>query len=410
MLKHLVQNEFALVSVGTLCDTTDDMKDFVFSKSRVLVAMVVTAGIVFSAPAPIKRGPLINGSAPKTVVAPKAAPAPAKKVVAAPMKKAPAKPVVAKPVAAKPAPVVAKKPSAPPPSAPAVVGQGPKAPYRGAIAVDADSGRVLFADNEHVTGRPASVTKLMTFLLVLEDIQAGRYTGQDRAFGSSLAATMEPSKVDICPGQSMTIHDLLLSIMLKSANDAAEVLAEHAAFIRSGGARNTQPPPHVKPEALRDAFVARMNRRAQELGMKDTRYASPNGLPPPPRSKRGFDVSTASDLVKLARVLVKMPTALTYTSRAGCSVMDGNGKPRPLQNHNHFIPKNTDPKHLCTPVEGCDGLKTGFTNASGSSIVLTAHRRGRRVIVVVLSSAGRHEREAAAGRLLRDALDAVSIW
>ena len=401
------------------------MKNPRLSRLFALTVLCAAAGIALAAPPPIKKGPLIGGAPAKTVAAPaKTVAAPAKTVAApatpAPATPAPAKPVAAakkapppRPVAAKPKPAVAaKKPSAPvpPPQPAAVAGNGPRAPYRGAIAVDADSGRVLFADHEHTTAYPASVTKLMTFLLVLEDIQAGRYTVQDYAFGSPLAASMEPSKVDIRPGQKMTIHDLLLSIMVKSANDAAEVLAEHAAFIRSGGARNTPPNPTVKPEDLRNAFIARMNRRAQELGMTSTRYASPNGLPPPRGSKRGFDVSTASDLVKLARALVRMPMALSYTSRAGCTVTDGNGKPLPLQNHNYFVPKNNDPKRLCTPVEGCDGLKTGYTAVSGSSIVLTARRRGRRVVVVVLGSAGRHEREAAAGRLLRDALDAVSIW
>ena len=196
--------------------------------------------------------------------------------------------------------------------------------------------------------------------------------------------------------------------MVKSANDAAETLAEHAALahLRRHGA----PPQEVPPADLCAAFVARMNRRAQELGMRDTRYASPNGLPPPRGSKRGFDVSTAADLVELGKVLVRMPKALSYTSCPSCTVTDGAGKPLTLVGHNYFIPKNPDPKHLCTPLPECDGLKTGFTNASGSSIMLTAHRNGRRVIVVVLGSAGRHEREAAAGHILRDALDAISIW
>ena len=74
------------------------------------------------------------------------------------------------------------------------------------------------------------------------------------------------------------------------------------------------------------------------------------------------------------------------------------------------MPRNLDPQHLAKSIPECDGLKTGYTAASGSSIVLTAMRNGRRVVVVVLGSAGRHEREAAAGRILRDALDAVSIW
>ena len=294
-----------------------------------------------------------------------------------------------------------------PPPAPAA-SYGPRAPYRGAIAVDADTGRVLFADNMRTPGYPASVTKLMTFLLVLEDVQAGLYRLDDRAVASPLAASMEPSSVGLRPGQSMTIHDLLLSIMVKSANDAAETLAEHAALahLRRRGA----PPQDVSPADLCAAFVARMNRRAQELGMRDTRYASPNGLPPPGGSKRGFDVSTAADLVELGKVVVRMPKALSYTKRPWCKVTDGSGKPLLLAAHNYFLPGTKDKDGLGAPVPGCDGLKTGYTAASGSSIILTASRNGRRVIVVVLGSAGRHNREKAAGAILRDALDAICIW
>ena len=355
-------------------------------------AWLVATSWMFAAPAPIQRGQLKHGAplqAEQKSVPAKPAPAkaaPAKKTAppkAAPAKKpAPAKPALAK----KPAPVKPASAKAPPP-APAA-SYGPRTPYRGAIAVDADTGRILFADNMRTPGYPASVTKLMTFLLVLEDVQAGLYRLDDRAVASPLAASMEPSSVGLRPGQSMTIHDLLLSIMVKSANDAAETLAEHAALahLRRRGA----PPQEVPPADLCAAFVARMNRRAQELGMRDTRYASPNGLPPPRGSKRGFDVSTAADLVQLGKVIVRMPKALSYTSCPSCTVTDGAGKPLTLVGHNYFIPKNPDPKRLCTPLPECDGLKTGFTNASGCSIMLTAHRNGRRVIVVVLGSAGRH--------------------
>jgi len=287
-------------------------------------------------------------------------------------------------------------------------GRGPRAPYRGAIAVDAASGRVLFADKETNLAYPASVTKLMTFLLVLEDVQRGAYKLTDRATASRYATTMEPSSVGIKPGESMTIEDLLYSIMVKSANDAAMVLAENAAWHR-GGAQGPFPV-EAKDHAWCDAFVARMNRRAHELGMKDTRYASPNGLPPGTREKRGFDTSTASDIAKLCRAVVKIPGALKYTSCTKRMVVDGSGQKAGLSTHNYFLPGSFDKDGCARPVEGCDGLKTGYTMASGSSIALTASRYGRRVVVVVLGSAGRHEREAAAGRILRDALDAVSLW
>ena len=390
-------------------------------KSYVSALLLAIAVLSSAAPAPIKRGPLISGGAKQTASAKAAAPAKALPQKAAPVKAAPAKAVAPAKVApakvaasAKAAPAknmpakaasskaVAAKPKAQAEARPAVASAAPRTPYRGAIAVDADTGRVLFADGERTTAYPASVTKLMTFLLVLEDLRDGVYGLQSRVEASALAASMEPSSVGLRAGQSMTVRDMLLSIMVKSANDAAEALAEHSAKARGSAA--------ATPAELCAAFVERMNRRAQSLGMRDTRYASPNGLPPPRGSKRGFDVSTAADLAKLGRVIVRMPKALEYTSRTSCKVTDGSGKPLTLVGHNYFIPGAVDSRHFCTPVEGCDGLKTGFTAASGCSIMLTARRNGRRVVVVVLGSAGRHEREKAAERILRDSLGAISVW
>ena len=163
-------------------------------------------------------------------------------------------------------------------------------------------------------------------------------------------------------------------------------------------------------DELRAEFVTRMNRRARELGMRDTHYISPNGLPNTYRTRREFDVSTAADLAELGKVLVRMPKALSYTSRPWCKVTDGSGNPLTLAAHNYFLPGTRDAQHLCTPMPECDGLKTGYTSESGNSIMLTAKRNGRRVIVVVLGSRGRHNREKAAGIILRDALDAICIW
>ena len=372
------------------------------SRKVVIMAMMV-AGCVAAAVPPVKKGPLINGpvrAQQSATPAKKVSTPPVKKATTSSPKTAPAK----KAPPAKKAQPAAKKPESPPEHP--LPATAPRAPYRGAIAVDASSGRVLFADNERTTGYPASCTKLMTLLLVLEDLRAGRYKLTDRATASAYAASMEPSKVDIRPGQSMTVEDLLYALMLKSANDGAIVLAEHAAKSWAGGAG-------TEAETAQDrvaTFVARMNRRAQELGMSDTRYVSPNGLPPPHGSKRGFDVSTARDLAKLGCWLATMPETFKYTSRASHTVTGGSGQPISFQNHNYFVSRNLDPQHLAKSIPECDGFKTGYTAASGSSIVLTAMRGGRRVVVVVLGSAGRHEREAAAGRILRDALDAVSIW
>ena len=282
-------------------------------------------------------------------------------------------------------------------------------PYVGAISADADSGRILFTDRADKKGYPASVTKLMTALLVVEDVEAGKYSFADRAPASQRAISQQPSSVGIKLGQTMTIGDLCKSIMVKSANDAAVVLAEYAGLHGVGA---VSPKPDAKPgqSGEYEAFIARMNARAKELGMENTVYTSANGLPPE-KDRRGnalraFDSSTAGDLLKLAHEIIKHPKILEWTSLAKTTVTDGSGNPLELYNHNNFLAGTRD-----TPkIEGCDGLKTGYTDAAGSSIVVTAKRKGRRVIVVVLSSAGRKLRDDNAARLVNDALGAVSGW
>ncbi len=276
-------------------------------------------------------------------------------------------------------------------------------PYQGAIVVDASDGKVLMADRITVKGYPASVTKLMTLLLVLEDIKEGKYTLQDTATASYLASSQEPSAIGLRAGQKMTIDDLLNAIMVKSANDGAVVLAEHSAWRRRGGTGAPSKEVFASGE-LFEAFIARMNRKAQELGMRNTRYVSPNGLPPPRGSKRGFDTSTAEDLSKLALELVKNPQVLKYTDQVTCKVIDGFGKELTFYNHNNILWKQP------YKVPEADGLKTGYNNAGGSSIIVTGVRNGHRVIVVVLGSNQRKVRDEVTAHLLRDALGAVSGW
>ena len=282
-------------------------------------------------------------------------------------------------------------------------------PYVGAISADAETGRILFTDRADKKGYPASVTKLMTALLVVEDIEAGRYGFDDRAEASQRAVSQQPSSVGIKLGQTMTIRDLCTSIMVKSANDAAVILAEYAGL---HGAGAVKPPPGAKPgqSGEYEAFIARMTARAKELGMANTVYTSANGLPPEKnragKPQRDFDSSTAGDLLKLAREVIRHPQILEWTKLARTTVTDGSGKPLEISNHNLFLAGTRD-----TPkIEGCDGLKTGYTDAAGSSIVLTATRKGRRALVVVLSSSGRKLRDDNAGRLMNDALGALSGW
>jgi D-alanyl-D-alanine carboxypeptidase (penicillin-binding protein 5/6) len=186
----------------------------------------------------------------------------------------------------------------------------------------------------------------------------------------------------------MTVDALLMSLMVKSANDAAIVLA-------------------VKSAGSLEAFVKRMNGRAKELGMTKTAYYNPNGLPAPKYGK-SFNRSTASDQLKLALEILKHPEILRYTSSKVATVIDGSGKKLSMLNSNRIL--RMDKFHIINPdgTEAVDGLKTGYINAGGSSIVLTGKRYGKRAVVVVLGASTGNIREEHAARLMNDALEAIA--
>ena len=291
-----------------------------------------------------------------------------------------------------------------------------KTPYVGAISVDAATGRVLFEDKADAEAYPASVTKLMTLLLVMEDVKAGKYSFDDKVEATADAYRSEPSWVGIKVGEKMSVRDLCAALMVESANDAAIVLGVHSA-------------------GSFDAFVARMNARAAELGMARTKYYNPNGLPPNAAKRypwKSFNVSTARDQMILARQLVKMPEVMRLTSIKTCDLVrtadgyrvavtrrtnepivetvptEGEKVVKQLRNHNNVM--RMDKLKILNPdgKEAVDGLKTGYIDAGGSSIVLTGSRKGKRAIVVVLGSSSSKERDANARRLLTDALGSLA--
>jgi len=221
----------------------------------------------------------------------------------------------------------------------------------GQICVDADTGAVLSENQADGAGHPASVTKLMTLLLTLEDVRAGKVSLRTRIGVTKEAAGTGGSQIWLAVGETFTIEDLLYALMLKSANDVAVALA-------------------VGREGSTAAFVARMNRRAAELGMTRTRFVTPNGLT---YGRGPHDTSTARDLAKLSVQLCRMPETLRFTS-ARRYVLRAPLKPMEILNHNHLLDS----------FPGCDGLKTGWTEAADASIVTTACVDGRRVIAVVL--------------------------
>lgn len=290
-------------------------------------------------------------------------------------------------------------------------------PYVGAIAADAASGRVITSDHETEEAYPASVTKLMTAFLVLEDIAAGRYSFTNMVVATPAVYMSEASWVGLKAGERMSVRDLLYAMLVESANDAAIALG-----VNSAGSF--------------DAFVAKMNARAAELGMTRTRYYNPNGLPPNPARRypwKNFNVSTAADQLRLALEVVKRPEIFEFTSVKTCDLVKtpygyrvnvtravnrpqretrlahGETIVKTLKNHNRIM--REDKLKLFNPdgSETVDGLKTGYIDAGGSSIVLTGTRAGKRAVVVVLGSASADIREANAKRLLADALGAL-VW
>lgn len=228
-------------------------------------------------------------------------------------------------------------------------------PYVGAIVIDADTGAVLFEDGADTPAYPASVTKLMTFGVVMDRVLAGQLTLDTPITVSAEAARTGGSQVYLKQGEVFTVDDLLVALIVSSANDAAVALSAHV-----GGSR--------------EGFVALMNEKARVLGMTATRFTSPHGLPP----ARGQepDVSTARDLAVLSRHLIAQERVLNYSAITDRLLRANTASPFEMRSHNHLLGK----------FPGCDGLKTGYFRAAGFSLAATAERNGRRLIAVVLGS------------------------
>ena len=265
-----------------------------------------------------------------------------------------------------------------------------RTPYVGAIAVNAANGEVIRRDNEQRECYPASCTKLMTARLALKEVAAGRLSLDDRLTQSEVSFREKPSWIGIPVGKSVSVRDGFKALMVQSANDVAVMFAE-----RIGGSVTN--------------FVAMMNAEAARLGMVRTVYASPNGYPPPKGSKRGFDRSTAADLARLAKALIdEFPQILEYTSQEMITipgVLTKEGGLLQMYNHNNLLVGNK--KTGIRKMPEVDGLKTGYHDAGGSSIVLTGRRNGKRAIVVVVGSSSAAQRDESAGVFLSDALGAL---
>jgi D-alanyl-D-alanine carboxypeptidase len=212
------------------------------------------------------------------------------------------------------------------------------------LVVEADTGKVLQADNATYPWYPASVTKLMTAYVTLKAVKDGRISLDTLLTVSPVAAAQSPSKMGFRPGTQVTVDNALKMMLVKSANDMAVVLAEGI-----GGSI--------------DGFSAQMNQTAQRLGMTQSSYVNPNGLP------AEGQITSARDLAILARAIIRDLPEYEYFVHIP-SIRFGR---KVTQNFNKLIGR----------YPGADGFKTGFICASGYNLVASATRNGKRLIAVV---------------------------
>ncbi len=232
------------------------------------------------------------------------------------------------------------------------------AEYKGAIVIDAATGQTLFEDNADNVSPPASVTKLMTFLIVHDAIAAGRLTLGTPVTANAVDQSMGGTQVNLAAGETFTVEELLYALMVESANDAAHALTHAASSDRAG-------------------FVALMNARAQGLGMKNTVFRSPHGLPPASKQTADGDLTSPRDLALLSRELVTRTDVLRYSAVRTRPFAGGvRAETLYLRNHNKLLGK----------VAGVDGLKTGYTRGAGFCLAATAQRGDQRIIVVSMGS------------------------
>ncbi|HEY7678122.1 MAG TPA: D-alanyl-D-alanine carboxypeptidase family protein, partial [Candidatus Methylomirabilis sp.] len=235
-----------------------------------------------------------------------------------------------------------------------------------AVLMDAETGAMLFAKEPHRVSPPASMTKMMVALIVLEQVQAGKRKLDEPVRTSARAEAMGGSQVYLQRDEVFSIEEMLKAVMIGSANDAAVAVAEHVAGSVEG-------------------FVDLMNARAEALGMKDTRFATPHGLPP--GSGQEGDVSSPYDMAILSRAVAGHPQALQWAGTREAPFREGK-----------FILRN--PNHLLGAFAGLDGLKTGHYKEAGYNLAATAARDGLRLVAVVMGEPNGKTRFAEAARLL----------
>ena len=233
-----------------------------------------------------------------------------------------------------------------------------------AVLMEAKTGKILYEKNAEKALPPASVTKVMTLLLVMEAVASGKASWDDPVTVSERAASMGGSQIYLKVGETMPLSDMVKSVVIASANDAAVALAEHV----SGS---------------EEAFVAKMNERAAALSMTSTHFENTNGLDDSVQNH----VTSARDIAIMSRELIKHPKILEYSSTWMDTIRDGA-----------FTLTNTN--RLVRFYPGATGLKTGSTAKAKFCISATAERNGVSLIAVIMGAETRDERNAQAKKLL----------
>ena len=238
---------------------------------------------------------------------------------------------------------------------------------KSAVLMDVATGTVLYESNPHDRLAPASVTKVMTMLLIMEAVDSGKITMTDTVTASEAAAAKGGSQIYLKAGETMSVSDMLKSIAVSSANDCACAMAEHIA-------------------GSEEAFVAQMNQKAAELGMKDTHFVNCTGLDDGENAAEHR--TSAYDIALMSRELLKNhPDIKKFTTIWMDTVRNGT-----------FGLSNTN--KLVRFYQGATGLKTGFTSGAGYCLSATAQRDGMELIAVVMGADTSANRNAACKQLL----------
>lgn len=250
---------------------------------------------------------------------------------------------------------------APLPSAPAAALSLFEQPKYAAILVDTATGEVLYSRQADTERYPASITKVMTLYIVFEQLAAGKLKLTDQVVMSRHAAAQAPSKLGLPAGRSLTVDQAIRSLATKSANDVAVALAEHV----SGSSTR---------------FGELMTTRARQLGMRNSHFVNPHGLPDTRQ------ITTARDISILSMAMIRdFPQYYSYFEQQQFTFGD-----QVLRNHNHLL----------RTMPGVDGIKTGYTRAAGFTLAASAVRDNRRLVAVVLGGPSRMARDSNVESLL----------